>query len=193
MSNRSRRTFLRNSVSGLGAAWLASNWPGILAAQEHAQQMAAQNFPTQFAFFTPEQAAEVAAMASAIIPTDDTPGAREAGCIYFIDSGLTTFLHDSQALYTQGVKDLQAKTQELFPGTGKLSELTSAQQIQALTAIEKTQFFTAVRNHTIIGMFASPKHGGNQDEVGWKLIGFEDTMNFKAPFGYYDAASNPRG
>jgi hypothetical protein len=41
-------------------------------------------------------------------------------------------------------------------------------------------------------MFSSPKHGGNQDEVGWKLIGFEDTMNFKAPFGYYDAASNPR-
>ena len=23
--------------------------------------------------------------------------------------------------------------------------------------------------------------------MGWKLIGFEDTLNFKAPFGYYDA------
>jgi len=193
MSKRSRRTFLKNSVSGLGAAWLASSWPGILAAQEHAQQMAASQFPAQFAFFTPEQAADVAAMASQIIPTDDTPGAREAGCVYFIDSGLTTFLRDNQPLYTQGLKDLEAKTQELFPTAGKFSELTSPQQIQLLTAIEKTPFFTAVRNHTIIGMFASPKHGGNQDEVGWKLIGFEDTMNFRAPFGYYDAAGNLRG
>ncbi len=193
MSDRSRRTFLKNSVSGLGAAWLASSWPAILAAQEHAQQMAASNFPTQFAFFTPEQAAGIAAMASQIIPTDDTPGAREAGCVYFIDNGLTTFLHDNQPLYTQGLKDLESKTQELFPGAGKFSDLTPAQQIQVLTAIEKTPFFMAVRNHTIIGMFASPKHGGNQDEVGWKLIGFEDTMNFKAPFGYYDAAtSSPR-
>ena len=192
MNTRSRRTFLKNSVSGLGAAWLASNWPGILAAQEHAQQMAARDFPTQFAFFTVEQAAEVAAMASAIIPTDDTPGAREAGCVYFIDSALTTFLRDSQALYTQGIKDLQAKAEELFPRAGKFSELSSAQQIQALTSIEKTPFFTAVRNHTIIGMFASPKHGGNQDEIGWKLIGYEDTLNFRAPFGYYDAASNTR-
>ena len=192
MSNRSRRTFLKNSVSALGAGWLASNWPGIVAAQEHAQQMAARDFPTQFAFFTPEQGADVAAMAAQIIPTDDTPGAREAGCVYFIDSGLTTFLRDNQPLYTQGLKDLEAKTQELFPAAGKFSDLSSAQQIQLLTAIEKTPFFTAVRNHTIIGMFASPKHGGNQDEVGWKLIGFEDTLNFKAPFGYYDAVTNPR-
>jgi gluconate 2-dehydrogenase gamma chain len=192
MSDRSRRTFLKTSVSAFGAAWLASNWPGILAAREHALQMAASPLPAEFAFFTAEQAAEVAAMAAQIIPTDDTPGAREAGCVYFIDNGLTSFLRDSQPLYTQGIKDLQKKAQELFPGAGKFSELNSAQQIQALTAIEKTPFFTAVRNHTILGMFASPKHGGNQDEAGWKLIGFDDTMNFKAPFGYYDAASNPR-
>jgi gluconate 2-dehydrogenase gamma chain len=192
MNTRSRRTFLRNSASALGAGWLASNWPGILAAQEYARQTAAGNFPTQFAFFTPEQAADVAAMASQIIPTDDTPGAREAGCVYFIDNGLTTFLRDSQPLYTQGLQNLQAKTQELFTGASKFSQLVSAQQIQLLTAIEKTPFFMAVRNHTIIGMFASPKHGGNQDEVGWELIGFKDTMNFRAPFGYYDAVGNPR-
>ena len=38
-------------------------------------------------------------------------------------------------------------------------------------------------------MFASPAHGGNDSKVGWKLIGFDDTLNFKPPFGYYDAVS----
>ena len=29
-------------------------------------------------------------------------------------------------------------------------------------------------------------HGGNQDQIGWKLIGYEDTLNHKPPFGFYD-------
>jgi gluconate 2-dehydrogenase gamma chain len=173
----------------LSSIWLASNWPGILDAQAHAQQAARQ--PVPLAFFTKEQAADVDAMASQIIPTDDTPGAHEARCVYFIDRALTTFLRDSQPVYTQGLKDLQAKTQELFPSAGKFSALTSAQQIQLLTAIENTPFFTTVRTHTITGMFASPAHGGNYSQAGWELIGFEDTLHFRPPFGYYDAVSKP--
>ena len=109
--------------------------------------------------------------------------------VYFIDRALMTFLRGSQPVYTQGLKDLQAKTKELFPSAGRFSALTSAQQIQLLTAIEKTPFFTTVRTHTITGMFASPTHGGNYNKAGWKLIGFEDTLNFKPPFGYYDATA----
>jgi gluconate 2-dehydrogenase gamma chain len=184
MKKRSRRSFLVESGTGLSAVWLASNWPAILEAREAAAS-------GQLAFFTQAQAAEIDAMASQIIPTDDTPGAHEARCVYFIDSGLTTFFRDSQSVYTQGLKDLQAKTVELFPSASKFSALTSEQQIQLLTAIEKTPFFRAVRNHTITGMFASPTHGGNYDKAGWNLIGFEDTLNFKPPFGYYDAVSKP--
>jgi len=189
MNKRSRRSFLIGSTSGLSSIWLASNWSGILDAQAHAQQATRQ--PVHLAFFAHEQAADIDAMASQIIPTDNTPGAHEAGCVYFIDRALTTFLRDSQPIYTQGLKDLQAKTKELFPSAGKFSALTSAQQIQLLTAIENTTFFTTVRTHTIIGMFASPAHGGNDSKAGWELIGFEDTLHFKPPFGYYDAISKP--
>ena len=56
-----------------------------------------------------------------------------------------------------------------------------------------TPFFLTVREHTLTGMFASPKHGGNFNKAGWKLIGFEDTLNFKAPFGYYDALALKAG
>ena len=64
----------------------------MLAAATHARQAAAQSTGAyKFEFFTPEEAAEVEAIAARIIPTDETPGAREAGVIYFIDRALVTF------------------------------------------------------------------------------------------------------
>jgi len=175
-----RRQFLVSSMTGVSTAWIALNWPAVVQAQQMAHQSA------QFAFFSDGQAAEIEAMSAQIFPTDDTPGAREARVVHFIDRSLTSFAQDAQPLYTQGIQDLQSKSRELVPGATTFSALTSAQQIQVLTAIETTPFFKQVRDHTIMGMFASPKHGGNFDKVGWHLIGFEDTLAFKPPFGYYD-------
>ena len=182
----SRRSFLIGSASGLSSAWLASRWPAILKAQEHAHQVAVSGSPEKFEFLSPEQAVEIEAMAAQIIPTDDTPGAREARSVYFIDRALATFDRNRQALYTQGLQDLESKTRELFPSASQFSSLTSAQQIQLLIAIEKTEFFEQVRQHTIMGFLANPEYGGNHNEIGWKLIGFEDTFSFEPPFGFYD-------
>lgn len=182
----SRRSVLVGTVSGLSSIWLATHWPGILAAKEHADNLAEAGRPTTFGFFSPEQAVEVESVAAQIIPKDDTPGAREAGTIYFIDRILTTFEKEKQSTYTQGVKDLGAKTRELFPNVDKFSELNSSQQVQVLTAMEKTAFFVLVRQHTIVGFFANPEYGGNQDKIGWNLIGFEDKFDWQPPFGHYD-------
>jgi len=189
---KSRRAFLTDCVTGLNAAWVAANLSGILAAQEHARRAAESAQPPPLGFFTAEQAAEVEAMAAQIIPTDETPGAREARCLYFIDKLLTTFAKNNQAAYTQGLQELQAKTAQLYPGTGKFSALPSEQQIKVLTEIEKTPFFNLVRTHTVTGFFAPPANGGNYDEIGWKLIGYDGSLNHKAPFGYYDAQPQPR-
>ena len=185
-SDASRRQFLFGSVSGLSSVWLALRWPAILAAQEHAKRAKTSGLPAQFQFFSPEDAVEVEAMAAQIIPSGDTPGAQEARIIYFIDRVLVTFDRDKQPAYTQGLKDLRQRTQVLFPSVNRFSSLTPAQQIQVLTAIEKTDFFELVRLHTIMGFLAKPGYGGNHDQVGWKLIGFEDRMTFVPPFGYYD-------
>jgi len=183
MSNRkSRRAFFLESATGLSAVWLTANYPAILAAQEHA----AGDKP-KLLFLNDAQAAEVEAIAAQIIPTDDTPGAREAHCVYFIDKALTGFAKDYRQDYVKGLEAVQAKTQELFPGTAKFSALTADQQIKVLTALEKTPFFRIVRTHTVLGFFSPPVHGGNQGKVGWKLIGYDDALHFKAPFGYYDA------
>ncbi len=192
MENNSRRQFLFRSATGLGGAWLSLQWPAILAAQNHAREAA--NSPTvlAFQFFSPEQAAEVEAAAAQIIPADDTPGAREARVICFIDRALVTFDKDKQPAYLLGLRELQVKTLELFPQAKSFSGLTSPQQIEVLHAIEKTDFFEMLRLHTIVGFFARPEYGGNHNQVGWKLIGLEDKMTYEPPFGYYDAEYNKR-
>ncbi len=193
MSNKgkSRRALLIESVGGLGAAWVAANYPGILSAQKHVRLAAKGGQLPKLAFFTDAQAAEIDSMAAQIIPTDETPGAREAHCLYFIDRALSTFARSSQSVYTQGLQDLQAKTQQLYPDAGKFSALASDRQIKVLTEIEKTPFFRVVRTHTVIGFLSRPVHGGNYEKAGWKLIGYDDSLNHKPPFGYYDAQPQP--
>jgi len=173
----SRRNFLFKTVGASSAAWLTANWPTQVAAAEKAQAMGA------FTYFTREQAADVDAMAAQIYPTTDTPGAREAQVIYFIDLALVTFAQDKQDVYAKGFADLASKA-----GGKAFAALSSADQIALLTSIEKTPFFKTVRDHTIMGMFAAPQHGGNFKKVGWTQIGYDDSLNFRAPFGAYDKA-----
>ena len=190
---KSRRSFLIDSVAGLGGVWVAANYPGILAAEEYVLKAAELGQADKFVFFTPEQAVEVEEMAAQIIPTDETPGAREARVVAFIDRALVTFDHERQGDYTQGLKDLAAQTKQSFPYASKFSDLTFDQQIQVLTEIEDTPFFNLVRTHTVTGFFASPVHGGNHDKVGWQLLGYDDSLNHEPPFGYYDALPQHRG
>src|SRR5262245_31464921 len=163
----SRRAFLQASATSIGAAWVAANYPAIVAAQEHVSEAARLGKVRGFAFFTPEQALEVEAMAAQIIPTDSTPGAREARVVAFIDRVLTTFDAERQPDYKKGLEALAAKTRELNPGAGKFSALNDEQQIKVLSALETTAFFDLVRTHTITGFFASPVHGGNFNKIGW--------------------------
>ncbi|HZM88370.1 MAG TPA: gluconate 2-dehydrogenase subunit 3 family protein, partial [Blastocatellia bacterium] len=130
----SRRLFLIKSLTGVSAAWLALRMPEIVAAQEHAHQAVQSSAPVKFEFLSPEQAVEIEAVAAQIIPADDTPGAREARVIYFIDRALSTFDKERQPLYVKGLKDLQAKQKKMFKNAAKFSELNSEQQIRVLKA-----------------------------------------------------------
>ncbi len=154
----------------LAASLSAPFWAGVAAAQRDGT----------FRYLDPQTAGEIEALASQIIPTDETPGAREAGVIYFIDRALATFDRDKREVYRVGLSALHAKSPNV-------ASLSPAQQIELLRSIEKTEFFDLLRYHTVLGFFGSPSYGGNRDKAGWKLIGFEDRMAFEPPFGYYDA------
>ena len=181
-----RRGFLLAAVRGAGGVWSVLHWPAILAAADHAAEMREAVPPAKLEILTADQAAEIEAAASRILPTDDTPGAREAGVIYFIDRALATFAADGRDGYEKGLPVLQAKTQELFPNTPKFSQATADQQDAVLKALEGQPIFELIRSHAIMGFLADPMRGGNRGEAGWKLIGYDDSPAFAPPFGYYD-------
>src|SRR5216110_1942209 len=106
----SRRRFLSRGVTGLSAVWASAHWPALLAAATHAHQAAKSAAPPKFEFFTPEEAKEIDAITSRIIPTDDTLGAHEAGVVYFIARGLTTFGVDDQKAYREGFLVVNAES-----------------------------------------------------------------------------------
>lgn len=203
-SNLSRRGFLSGSLTGISAAWISAHWPALLSAARHARQTAKAASPAKFEYLSPQQAAEIDAISARIIPTTDTPGAREAGVVFFIDWALVTFAKDNQKIYAEGLPELQARVREMFPSTEKISAATPEQQDQILHSIDEPSsgdggrpagrraaaqsFFETVRVHTIMGFLIDPDSDkrGNRDGVGWKVIGRDNAHMFQPPFGYYD-------
>src|ERR1700689_1773232 len=98
----SRRRFLLSGLRGVGGAWISLRWPAIMATAQHAAQMPEVNPPAKLEVLTADQAGGSEAAPSRIICTDDTPGAREAGVIYFIDRALGTFATDRRDDYEKG-------------------------------------------------------------------------------------------
>ncbi len=166
-------------LSSLSAATLAD----VAMAQQHAHDAKASK--AAFRYLKPADAAEIEAIAAQIIPSDGTPGAREAGCIYFIDRALETFDKDKRVIYASGLVEAQQKRAGLFPQSRTIAALDNAQAIALLKALEETEFFKQVRAHTIMGFLATPEWGGNQGHVGWAHIGLEHKMIHQPPFGYY--------
>jgi len=186
----SRRDFVA-TVGSLGAVWLLADATDRGEAVAHAAHQITQPQPT-LAVFTREQAVEVEAFTSRIIPTDDTPGAREAGVVYFIDRGLSTWAKDQRPVVMEGLAKLPRDVGAKFRGQTRLSALSPAQQDEVLKSIEQTPFFGLMRFATIAGMFSLPSYGGNRDFAGWRLVGQESALEFKAPFGWYDQPANRR-
>jgi len=181
-----RRRFLLSGLRSAAGAWASLEWPAILAAAQHAAHMRQRVPPAKLEVLSAEQAAEIEAAASRIIPSDDSPGAREAGVIYFIDRALATFVADQRDDYAQGLPVLQAKTHEMFSDIPRFSQATPDQQDAVLKALEGQPIFELIREHTIMGFLTIPARGGNRGMVGWKHIGFDDSPAFAPPFGYYD-------
>lgn len=181
----SRRAFVA-SVAGLGTAWIISDWVAVESALAHAAQAVAQQPAPPFAILTPNEAADFAAITERIIPSDSTPGAREAGVIYYIDRAFQTFDKNELPGARKGLRDLNARAAKRKPGA-RFAQLSTADQDALLKDIEDTNFFQGARFQTMVGMFANPSLGGNRDNVGWKLLGFEPHATHKPPFGYYDA------
>jgi gluconate 2-dehydrogenase gamma chain len=180
----SRRAFLTSAGSAAGKSLILLSLPALISARVAAQ--AAQASMTGFKTLGQEEAAELAAVAARIIPTDTTPGATEAGAIYFIDNVLGTSRAEVLAPVRLGLASLTGAAQSTYDSP-TFRSLGPGQQDALLRAIETTPFFDTMRYLTIAGTFSLPEHGGNRNGVGWGLLGFEMRHMWEPPFGFYDA------
>ena len=186
-TDESRRDFLSQLSGGLSSSWLAAQWPLILAASQVActakeQSLALKNFE-------PADGRDIEAIASQIIPTDETPGAREAGVIYFIDEAVGGFMAGAAGMIAAGLSELNAT----LPDGSRFADLGNGAQMRAMETLERKPLFFVLRFLTLAGMFALPDHGGNENELGWQLLGFDHRHHWQPPFGFYDVGHHSEG
>jgi hypothetical protein len=179
-----RRAFLENLGAGAASAFFGAS----LIDLRRAGAFAAAASPQQpWQFFSAEQARLFDAFSAQIVPSDGTPGAREARVVRFADHSLATFLKDARPQITKALAALD-KFSRGASGRQAFEERASADQIKVLEAFEKKDdgSFNTLRRMTMAGMFSHPEHGGNFEKIGWKLIGYEDRYSWAPPFGFYD-------
>jgi len=164
--------------------------PAMLAAAGVAAEARAQG--AGFRVLSSSEAAEFEAIAAQIIPSGDTPGATEAGVIFFMDTVLAGSESGKLEPLQQGLLSLQNDLRETY-GVDSFAGLENGQQIETLQRIEDTPFFNTLRFLTLAGTFCNPSQGGNRDQVGWQLVGFDGPLPTQPPFGYYDADYMKKG
>lgn len=165
-----RRKFLGIAAGGtLSGMWLVSCSSGD---------------PVLWRYLTPEEATLIDAVADQIIPPDDLPGGGDAGVSTFIDRQLVTYYRDLQQRYRFGLRALQETSRQLH--NQDFERLSFTTQTELLTALEKGEvpaedwsdespaaFFQVLRDHCMQGYYGTPRHGGNRDFVGYRVVGMD--------------------
>jgi len=165
----SRRDVLRRSAA-LGAVTAV---PASVLAQ------AARGAP--YLNLTTAEAATLEAIVARLIPSDaNGPGALEAGAARYIDVALGDALVTRRPAYAAGLAAVDAYA--LASAGTSFAALTPERQDQVLTDMEQNRatgfspsslaFFDLVLGHTLEGTFGDPHYGGNQDYIGWEMLGY---------------------
>ncbi len=138
----------------------------------------------RFKRLTAYQATVLKDVAALIIPTDDLPGATEAGVIYKLDQ-YAAAVERYRQLYQLGVAWLDQKTHDMYEASSfldieadKQEKILQYAEKDEMTYLEKNiewllhgdshigkRFFTMVRKHTFQAFYTSP--------LGWQIVGYQ--------------------
>lgn len=184
--SQSRRQFLKNTGSVVGGSWLSVNLPVVLTVAQAA--CSRKESGAVWLNISTEKAEGFAAIVDQIIPPDESQGASEAGVVYFIDEALGGFMQGAAAMLREGLADLDRRA-----SVAGFASLDFDRQTAVLAQVEDSPFFGTMLFLTQAGMFSMPQYGGNRDEAGWRLIGFDHRHAWQPPFGYYDAQPGEKG
>jgi gluconate 2-dehydrogenase gamma chain len=168
----SRRQFVVRSALYGGALALSLDWPRA------ARAAAASTDPVTF---DAEQWALVEAITARILPSrPGRPGAREAGCVNFIDKALAHEDARAKPVYAVGLAGTEAvgraREGQPFVALPPGKQDAVLRDLEDGTAagwpdgpVASPVFFATLRAHTVMGFLADPKYGGNRGYAGWKL------------------------
>ena len=184
-----RRAFLAATSAGIGAAFISATPDQLAASFKHADSVLRGEIEP-LDNLSPEQAADIEAVAAQIIPTDDVPGAKEAGVVNFIDHALGTWAAPQKPVLLMALGAWNAAVAERYPGIQKFAQLTPSQQLEFVQSHEQNPFFQQMIFVTVAGTFAHPQWGGNREGIGYHILGFENRFVWQPPFGWYDARAN---
>jgi gluconate 2-dehydrogenase gamma chain len=134
---------------------------------------------------TEAEAATLAAACNRIIPADDVAGAADAGVVTFIDRQLATRQRKDLGFWQAGLRALDATARRQH---GKSFADMSAQLQDAILRdcerdagdpadwgeVGPDEFFARLRHYTMMGFYGDPRHGGNRERVGWRMVGVPD-------------------
>lgn len=150
----------------------------------------------EFAFFTPYQAALAEEVSALIIPSDDSPGAREAGVVFELDRMAADSKKD-QEVYTAGIAWLDYMAEKIAD-KGSFLDLSHAEKIRILTIAdsgnlpfsEKLMFFIRYRcTRTTRRFFAMMRRRTMEifytSEAGWRMLGYKGPPQWAGYRDYY--------
>lgn len=174
-SGLSRRTLLKiGATSALGVAIGAGSAAGIARFLRTA--------PSPYLFFSASEASLLTAVCEQIIPRDDTPGATDAGVIFYIDRQLFGAHSRHQRTYRRGLESFRNTCLQVCQAP--FEKLPFDQQTDVLRLIEsgkapkdlwgsqsQQSFFDLVIDHARQGFYGSPRHGGNRNYVSYQMLG----------------------
>jgi len=166
MTKPNRRDFIKSASLAFGSVLL---FPSCLKQRNI------------YRFFTTEESVCMIALCEQIIPKDSSPGATDAGVIFYIDRQLSGVFHYDQPTYRNGIKNLQAYCTNKYRKT--FESLIQEDQIKVMKMLESDQlketewpkgksanFFNLVLSHTMQGFYGSPIHGGNKDYMSFEML-----------------------
>jgi len=190
----------REILRFISIASVAATFPGFskwsfACAQEHVHATATAAtlpaIPYKPLFFNPTQFQMIERLAETILPTDDTPGAREAGVAEFVDFMVANRVpvtgrrdvrstqdaiemgEEAQQQFISGLGWMNARCKSEF--AHEFMECTQQQQIQLLeevaykakfkpTTERGREFFQMMRDYTVVGYYTT--------KIGLESLGY---------------------
>jgi gluconate 2-dehydrogenase gamma chain len=180
-----RRDFLADLTRAAAAGGVALHLPLLTMLAGCARET------EHFARLSPSEARTMRAFAAQILPSaPGSPGAEEAGAVYFVDRAFgEPFFADVVPVVRAGLARLDAFAREAGARNG-FASLSDADQRAIMQRVEREPFFAAARTLVLIGTFADPSHGGNRGEVGMRIVRMDHRASYAAPYGWYDAPTD---